>query len=103
MDYFEKLLKESLNGDNDSLAELKYEAGAGNTKAQYNLALFYKETNWGVHDSDYLYWIEKYQESMKRDKILWDYCSSNPSFDIQDLLGYFSKAHKVYSVLSLLF
>lgn len=100
MEYFEKLVSESIYGNDDSFAELRFEAGAGNTEAQYYLALFYKKTG-GNHDPDYLYWNEKYQASVKRDKRLWDYYSTNPILEIKDLFGCIHGVSNIYSIISL--
>ena len=41
MGYNERLMTESLKGDEDSLDELKYNAGSGDCEAQYFLAMYY--------------------------------------------------------------
>ena len=56
--YNERLMEESLRGNDYALDELMSNAGAGSAEAQYYLALFYERTG-GIHDPDYSYWIEK--------------------------------------------
>ena len=41
MGYNERLMNESLKGDDDSLDELKFYAGSGDCEAQYFLAMYY--------------------------------------------------------------
>lgn len=100
MEYYEKLLNESLYGNDDALADLKFEAGAGNTEAQYYLALFYERTG-GKHDPDYLYWIDKYQDSLKRDERLYQmYGYPTPTVDFHELFDNFNIVHGIFSIVS---
>ena len=59
MDYNERLLNESLQGNSDSLKELKFNASSGNPVSQYNLAQYYLKTGGTDSNKDYTYWIEK--------------------------------------------
>ena len=59
----ERLMTESLKGDEDSLDELKYNAGSGDCEAQYFLAMYYARVCGHLHDSNYHYWLEKSKEN----------------------------------------
>lgn len=59
MDYLEKILDESLQGNGKSFAILEKAAKAGNAGAQYYLALYFKKKYGKVDNSRYLYWLEK--------------------------------------------
>lgn len=61
--YNEKLMNESLSGDDDALEELKFNAGAGDCEAQYYLAMYHANINGHLHDPDYHYWLEKSKEN----------------------------------------
>ena len=63
MGYNERLMNESLKGDDDSLNELKFNAGSGNCEAQYYLAMFYARACGHLHDPNYHYWLEKSKEN----------------------------------------
>ena len=63
MKYNERLLNESLQGNYDSLEELKFNAGSGDCEAQYFLAMYYAKTCGHLHDPDYHYWLEKSKEN----------------------------------------
>ena len=56
-------MNQSLCGNKDSLEELKFNAGSGNSEAQYFLAIYYAKTCGHLHNSDYLYWLNKSQEN----------------------------------------
>ena len=59
MDYNERLLNECLQGNMDSLKELKYNAGTGNPISQYYLAQYYLKKSGTESNNEYTYWIEK--------------------------------------------
>ena len=59
MEYNERLLNECLQGNMDSLKELKYNAGAGNPISQYYLAQYYLKKSGTESNNEYTYWIEK--------------------------------------------
>lgn len=59
MEYNEQLMNESLQGNRNSLKELKYYAGAGDCEAQYFLAMYYAKSCGHLHAPDYHYWLEK--------------------------------------------
>ena len=59
MEYNERLMTESLKGDDDSLDELKFNAGSGDCEAQYFLAMYYARVCGHLHDPNYHYWLEK--------------------------------------------
>ena len=63
MGYNEKLMNESLKGDDDALKELTFNAGAGDCEAQYYLALYYARACGHLHDPDYHYWLEKSKQN----------------------------------------
>ena len=63
MGYNERLMNESLKGDDDSLNELKFNAGSGNCEAQYYLAMFYARACGHLHDHNYHYWLEKSKDN----------------------------------------
>ena len=63
MVYNERLMNESLQGNDDSLKELKYNAGSGDCEAQYFLAMFYANASGSLHDPNYCYWLEKSKEN----------------------------------------
>ena len=58
MGYNERLMTESLKGDEDSLDELKYNAGSGDCEAQYFLAMYYARACGHLKKMDtYLEWV----------------------------------------------
>lgn len=59
MGYNERLMNESLKGDDDALKELEFYAGAGDCEAQYYLAMYHANACGHLHDPDYHYWLEK--------------------------------------------
>lgn len=61
--YNERLMNESLHGNDDSLKELKFNAGSGDCEAQYFLAMYYAKTYGHLHDQNYHYWLEKSKEN----------------------------------------
>ena len=63
MGYNERLMTESLKGDDDSLDELKFYAGSGDCAAQYFLAMYYARACGHFHDPNYHYWLEKSKEN----------------------------------------
>ena len=63
MEYNERLMNESLQGNKDSLEELKFNAGSGDCEAQYILAMYYAKACGHLHDPDYFYWLEKSKEN----------------------------------------
>ena len=63
MVYNERLMNESLYGNDDSLKEMKFNAGSGDCEAQYFLAQYYAKACGHLHDPDYLYWLEKSKEN----------------------------------------
>ena len=63
MGYNERLMNESLKGDDDSLDELKFNAGSGDCEAQYFLAKYYANACGHLHDPNYHYWLEKSKEN----------------------------------------
>lgn len=63
MDYNERLMIESLKGDDDALKELKFNAGAGDCEAQYYLAMYFAKAYGHLHDVNYHYWLAKSKEN----------------------------------------
>jgi hypothetical protein len=63
MEMNERLMNESLHGNDDSLKELKFYAGSGDCEAQYFLAMYYAKSCGHLHDPDYWYWLEKSKEN----------------------------------------
>lgn len=63
MCYNERLMNESLKGDDEALKELKLYAGSGDCEAQYFIALYYARSCGHLHDPDYHYWQEKSKEN----------------------------------------
>lgn len=63
MIYNERLMYESLQGNEDSFDELKFNAGSGDCEAQYYLAMYYAKMCGHQHDPDYHYWLEKSKEN----------------------------------------
>lgn len=61
--YNERLMNESLKGNDDSLNELKFYAGSGDCEAQYFLAMYYAKACGHLHDPNYHYWLEKSQKN----------------------------------------
>ena len=59
MDYNDRLLNECLQGNMDSLMELKYNADAYNPNSQYYLAQYYLEKGCTESNNDYTYRIGK--------------------------------------------
>ena len=57
MGYNENLYKSAVAGDKSSFKELEFNAGSGDTEAQYYLALCYAERKGG--QADYEYWMKK--------------------------------------------
>ena len=63
MGYNERLMNESLKGNDDSLEVLKFNAGSGDCEAQYFLAIYYARLCGHLHDPNYHYWLEKSKEN----------------------------------------
>ena len=61
--YNERLMNESLQGNDESLKELNYNAGSGNCEAQYFLAMYYARVCGHLHNPNYHYWLEKSKEN----------------------------------------
>ena len=104
MEYNERLMNEAIQGDDDSLKELKFNASSGDSRAQYYLAMYYAKICGHLHDPDYWYWKEKYEESTKRDGRLIEIyggCSS-PAMEFADILKCLQKSHSLSSILSFL-
>ena len=59
MEYNERLMNESLQGNKDSLEELNSNACSGSAEAQYYLAMYYSKSKGGEQNPDYQYWMEK--------------------------------------------
>ena len=85
MGYNERLMTESLKGDDDSLEELKFNAGAGDCEAQYFLAMYYARVCGHLHDPNYHHWL--YEDATR--------------VDFELTLDGFSKASHILSLLSL--
>ena len=104
MGYNERLMNESLKGDDDSLDELKFYAGSGDCEAQYFLAMYYAKSCGHLHNSDYWYWLEKSQENgyvPGVGKPISPYSYDGEVINM-DLIDYMSWISHLYSMLSLL-
>ena len=87
MGYNERLMTESLQGNDDSLKELKYNAGSGNCEAQYFLAKYYANACGHLHDPNYHYWLTKHYEEAT-------------SIDLQSIWNGLSNASHLATLLS---
>ena len=63
MEHYEQLKNESLEGNKDSLQELKNDASAGDGSAQYWLAQYYLSKYNSTENRDYVYWLKKAKEN----------------------------------------
>ena len=101
MGYNERLMNESLQGNDDSLKELKYNAGSGNCEAQYFLAKYYANACGHLHDPNYHYWLEKSKENGyvpgAGDTKHYEEVTST---DLHLICKGFSKASHMFSLLS---
>ena len=60
---YEQLMQEASQGNKGAFKELYSYAGSGDAKAQYYLALYYKEKKGVGPDSDYVYWMNKSKDN----------------------------------------
>ena len=103
MGYNERLMNESLKGDDDSLDELKFYAGSGDCEAQYLLAMYYARACGHLHDPNYHYWLEKskkngYVPGVGDTK----HYEEATSIDLQSIWDTFSKASHLATLFSFL-
>lgn len=106
MEYNKRLMNESLQGDDDSLEELKYNAGSGNCEAQYFLAMYYAKACGHLHDPEYFYWLEKSKENGYipgvGKLINGDYVVGDDSTNCMTIWECLNWSHHIASLLSLL-
>ena len=102
MGYNERLMTESLKGDDDSLEELKFNAGAGDCEAQYFLAMYYARVCGHLHDPNYHHWLEKSKENGYVPGVGdTKHYEDATRVDFELTLDGFSKASHILSLLSL--
>ena len=103
MSYNERLMTESLQGNDDSLKELKYNAGSGNCEAQYFLAKYYANACGHLHDPNYHYWLEKSKENGYVPGVGdTNYYEDGARIDLRLIWDGFSKASHLLSLVSFL-
>ena len=101
MSYNERLMNESLQGNDDSLKELKYNAGSGNCEAQYFLAKYYANVCGHLHDPNYHYWLEKSNENGYVPGVGdTKHYEDVTTIDLNLIWNGFSKASHMFSLLS---